>query len=87
MEFLGACNDLLQCIDNPHLAVKEALSWLQNEGRQHVCIEMDCLNVCQLLNFQVQDHSYVGSAIEDIREMARHLEAVSFHYIHIYYLS
>lgn len=64
----------IRCLDDAHkveaLAVKEALSWMKSIDGKHVHVEMDCLNVCHLLNPLSMDLSYVGCVIAECRSIA-----------------
>nr|GMC66762.1 uncharacterized protein LOC109151883 [Ipomoea batatas] len=66
-DFIAGKRGLLRCTNDLHmtesLAVTEALSWMKNEDRKNVQVEMDCLNVCHLINSSTQDLSYVGTII------------------------
>ncbi|XP_031108541.1 uncharacterized protein LOC116013019 [Ipomoea triloba] len=63
-KFVAAYGGQLNCFRDPYLAetmaIKEALTWLKNQGLTNTILETDCLNFCSNFNSVSYDFSYVS---------------------------
>jgi ribonuclease HI len=75
---LAGCSELLDGVTAPELAealeMRHAVSLATDEGFSKIQVVSDCLSLVQRINSQVQDRSYVGVVVQDIKTIA-----TSFH--------
>ncbi|XP_019160712.1 PREDICTED: uncharacterized protein LOC109157266 [Ipomoea nil] len=83
--FVAARNGRLTCDRDPLMAeacaVREALLWLRNNGRNHVIIESDCLVFCNAFNSSKLDLSCVGLVVKQCTQIARDIGDVAVRHV------
>lgn len=63
------------------LAIKEALSWIQDRGWSKVVVESDCLTAIQAIRSKVSMRSPYGHVIHSCRNMLEGLNTVSLFFV------
>ncbi|KAL6503124.1 hypothetical protein OROHE_023753 [Orobanche hederae] len=75
---LEAVSSCKQATVTPELAeavgIKEALSWVKNQGKENVDIESDCLQVIQAIRCSFSSRSYLGKIVEECKQLMEELK-------------
>nr|GMD20609.1 uncharacterized protein LOC109153341 [Ipomoea batatas] len=83
--FVAARSGTMVCSLDPYhaelWAIKEALSWIKQEGWSRVTILSDCLNACNGLNNPFSDRSYAGAIIDECMSLRASVDRVSVQHI------
>lgn len=56
------------------VSIKEALSWVKNQGKENVDIESDCLQVIQAIRCSFSNLSYLGKMVQECKQLMNELK-------------
>ncbi|XP_019184287.1 PREDICTED: uncharacterized protein LOC109179181 [Ipomoea nil] len=78
--FVAAKSGWFEGVSDPYLAevlaAKEALAWIQTQGRSNCLLETDCLRFCNAFNSRNVDFSYVGLIVKQCLSIANDMGTV-----------
>jgi ribonuclease HI len=82
---LIACSQIFDEVMAPELAealaIRRALSLVQDEGFNKIILASDCLSVIQRIRASAMDRTGIGVVIQDIKTMATDFESVTFRHV------
>ncbi|XVF80380.1 hypothetical protein PTKIN_Ptkin15bG0065400 [Pterospermum kingtungense] len=63
------------------MCVREALSWVKNQGFHLVCFETDAKYVVDAIHWEQQDYSKYGSLIYECKSLLKNDVSFSIHFV------